>query len=287
VKVLVIAQQAQISNALVSWFEARGRSYQCVTHDWLTGSEQPVVIPDDIGAVINTLPLETETEDSLVLQLTADLASSCQKSGAVLIQLSSSSIFPPQKGGRHKESEDINPDTEIETRFLKVEQAVYQSLEQHIILRTGPVFSHEDSNVLTSMVDQLKQAQVLNLSQEGSSCPVHAADLARVISGMIDQIACGGHVWGTYHYHSSDPVSYFKFAEAVQAALVKYDNTVEIVDLKPIDQLDEQWITPLLSCEKILNTFGIKQLPWRSYIATAVKHLVMPGQKNDNADLVS
>ncbi len=40
--------------------------------------------------------------------------------------------------------------------------------------------------------------------------------------------------------------------------------------------MDEDWQRPLLNCEKILNTFGIKQLPWRAFIAPTIKKYFNP-----------
>jgi dTDP-4-dehydrorhamnose reductase len=49
-------------------------------------------------------------------------------------------------------------------------------------------------------------------------CPTPAVDLVRIVSGMLDQLDCDVHCWGTYHYHSSDAASCYEFAEVVLAA---------------------------------------------------------------------
>ena len=276
-KVLVIAQDAQIRNALVTQFSIRNRQCQCVDGQWVCAQGSSLSLPSDIGIVINALSFEElqGPPGETSLQQVKQLANVCNASNRVLIQLSGSQVFDGAHTGRHRESEKVEPASSIGESLASVEQAVIAAGDNHIILRSGPLFSTEGSNILTLLIEQLSKKKVLTLSGSGSACPMHVNDLARVVSGIIDQISCQGQARGIYHYHSSDPTSRYKFAETVLAAMLKCDPELgRGIELKSIDQADNSWAHPLLHCEKILNTFGIKQLPWRSYVVQTVEQIV-------------
>jgi dTDP-4-dehydrorhamnose reductase len=277
VKVLVIAQDAQIRDALVTQFDLRGRSYQCQDEQWLAAQDGAVVIPSDTGIVISAISLEQPQgpHGDSSLEHIQQIATACGHAGTGLIHLSSSQVFDGIDGGRHRESDDAQPASRAGASLMQAEQIIAEHCSRHIILRTGLLFSAIGDNALTSLLEQFKSNESLVLSNSGSSCPIHTSDLARVVSAMVDQLSCGGEVWGTYHYHSSDPASRFKFTEAVLAAVSQFSESLGAgLELKSVDKIDATWSQPLLNCEKILNTFGIKQLPWRMLVVQAVKQLV-------------
>lgn len=276
-KVLVITQDSQIRDALVTQFGIRNRSFVCVDDDCSAIHHDVLMIPPDIDIVVNALSVD-ELQRPSVLERVEQLASACARAKIVLIQLSGSQVFDGLVGGRHRE-EDAADDSGscIGTSLLRVEHIIAESCPRHIILRTGLFFSAVGSNVLTVLLNRFKVQKPLLLSSVGNTCPIHTSDLARVISGLIDQVSCGGKAWGIYHYHSSDAASHFKFAETVLAAVSQFDDRLaEGVDLVSVDEVDAAWSQPLLNCEKILNTFGIKQLPWRSYVMPSVKQIINP-----------
>jgi dTDP-4-dehydrorhamnose reductase len=274
-KVLIIALESQIRDALEAHLTIRNRVYQSVGIDWLLSAEhQPSTkfkLPDDIGVVVNiaTLELLQGSTDAQLDALEA-LVKSCEKAQVPLLQLSSSQVFDGAEGGRHKEDEEVLSSN----AEAKVESLVQGACERHIILRTGPVFSSKGDNLLTRLIPSFKQQATLKLSSVDKSCPLHADDVARVVSAIIDQLSCGCESWGVYHYSSSEPASHFQFAETVLAVVSQYiESSDEAFLLEPADIADEEWRRPLLNCEKIFSTFGIKQLPWRAFIVPTVKTL--------------
>lgn len=279
-KVLIIALDAQIREALAAQFESRRRFFECVGREWLKPAgpvdvqRPPLTIPDDIGVVINAISLECleqNTDASLIDDL-ALLAGGCAQARIPLIQLSNSQVFDGIDGGRHREDDPCVPASRIGALLGRMEELIRGTCAEHIILRTGPLFSVHGNNLLTGMLARVKAGEFLQLSASGLSCPMHAGDLARVISAIVDQLSCGCDGWGTYHYTSSDPTSNYQFAEtaiAVASQFVDEDSKALLGESDGPD--DGDWLRPLLNCEKILNSFGIKQLPWRSSVVPTVK----------------
>jgi dTDP-4-dehydrorhamnose reductase len=287
VKVLVIAFDAQVRDALETQLAIRDRRFSSVADEWFApvvpsaivapgaGSTQPsLVIPEDIGMVVNALSLESIELGSSkrLMDNLALLVQACERQKLPLLHLSSSQVFEGHEGGRHREETAIAPVSQAGVLLAEMEGLVRQGCSQHIIVRTGPLFSAIGENLLTALLGGFNRGETLLLSSSGNSCPVYAGDLARVISAIIDQLSCGAQCWGSYHYCSSDPVSHHRFAETVLAAASQYTEAGS-QSLQAADSLDNSWPQPLLNCGKILNTFGIKQLPWRSFVAPSVKDI--------------
>lgn len=283
-KVLVIAQEGQIRDSLEKQFKIRLRDYRSVSAAWL--DQFPGAVPhntnsllEGIGVVVNTTGLDPDQavdQDQLVSSLEG-FAELCARKQIPIIQLSTSRVFDGMEGGVHKESEVAVSASEHGKLLARVEGVVSTHCLQHIVLRSGPLFSSLGPNLLTDLVDRFESESVIRLSDSGESCPIHASDLARVISGIIDQLSCGAEVWGTYHYASADYVTEYQFAEALWKAVSQYKKAVpRAPELVPVDQANPDWQYPLLNCERMLNTFGIKQLPWRAFLAPTVKKFFNP-----------
>ncbi|MCZ6831087.1 MAG: sugar nucleotide-binding protein [Gammaproteobacteria bacterium] len=185
------------------------------------------------------------------------------------LHLSCARVFAGSAGRAYREEDHPDGQSTISDLLCQAESTVRDSCEQHLILRMGPVFAPAGINVITHMLRQLNEGEQLHLSREQQGCPIATEDAAWVISGMLDQISCGLQAWGIYHYCSPDITNCFEFAEVLLAAASQYrDLDAEAVQLVPT----EAAITVRnLDCNKIRNTFAIKQQPWRASVADHVK----------------
>jgi dTDP-4-dehydrorhamnose reductase len=277
VKVFVVACDAQIRSALASQFERRHRDYTCVGPEWWGVEKGSAVserqIPKDVGVVVNLLSfecLEQGVDEALVDDLSI-LAQACDKAEVPLIHLSSSQVFDGAGVKRKREVDDVVAVSDAGLLFVRMEALVKGLCRRHIVLRTGPLFCAEGDNPLTRLLREFENGRSVSLSKKGKSCPVHTMDLARVISAIIDQLSCVELPSGIYHYCSSDPASSYQFGESVLAVASQYVEADQSLILEREESDDDTWSRPQLNCEKIFHTFGIKQLPWRAFMASAVE----------------
>ena len=283
-KVLVIALEGQIRDALQRQLSSRGREYRVVGAEWLglevSGEMGPTPeIPADIDMIVNTVTLDCLQRfgDERLLASMQRLAPVLEQVELPTLMLSTCRVFDGCDSGRHKETEAPQPDSDYARIQVEHEQWVEQHLSRYIILRTGALFSAHDDNILTRLLADIEAGKTLTVSNRMQFCPVHSDDLARVISAVVDQLSCGIEPWGIYHYCSADPASSFQFVETVMAVLSQFQAGIDPAQrlqeqLVLSDQpMGDQWVAPLLNCDKIQNTFGIKQLPWRSYVVSSVK----------------
>lgn len=293
-KVLIIALDHQIRDALETQLESRGQGYESVGLEWIRHEgpvdirNPPLTIPNDISVVVNALSLECLEQhlaDEELIESLALLAQTCEQAAIPILQLSNSQVFDGNEGGHYRESDEIVPVSRTGALLSRMEELLRGSCDRHIILRTGPLFSAVGDNLITVLLGKFQQSETLRLCNDISSCPMHAQDLARVVSAIIDQLGCGCESWGTYHYCSSDPVNEYQFAETVLAVASQYTQAPDhSLKLEPVDTADSDWSRPLMNCEKLLNTFGIKQLPWRAFVILTVKTIFQQQLTEENSD---
>lgn len=200
------------------------------------------------------------------------VAKACQRSRVIYLFISSSRVFTGQLDRPYTEEDYPDNETGAGAMLASAEQLVRDSCERHLILRFGPVFSFEGTNLITQMLGELgEQGSSLVMDNNLRGCPVSASDGARVISAILDQVSTGLEASGIYHYCSSDTATYYEFAEALLASASQFSEfSPSAVQL----QRQPEGLAPLnraLNCSKIRNTFAIKQAPWRAAIAGIVK----------------
>ena len=96
-------------------------------------------------------------------------------------------------------------------------------------------------------------------------------DLARVITAVVLQLDCGAEVWGTYQYAGAEEITLYELGLAI-AGLPGIPAGIRVVDDVP-DWATLEPANATLICTKIRNTFGIKQLPWRSGLSDELESL--------------
>ncbi len=204
-----------------------------------------------------------------------DLATICCAASIPMVQISDTFVFDGKKEGLYQEDDEPKPVSAYGKALLAGENAVKITCPQHIILRTGNVFSQWGENDLTRILGLAKKAEPIVVAEGLKGCPTPAADVARVVIAMLQQLQCGSNTWGTFHYCSSDATTAYDFADAVLSVLSQHiggiDKEVTTVSLDSDISLSLQPTNAVMSCKKILNTYGIKQRAWRSGLTAVIK----------------
>lgn len=199
------------------------------------------------------------------------VAKACQRNDIPYLYVSSSRVFSGELERPYSEEDPPDNEETIGQFLVTAEEHVAQSCDRHLILRLGPVFSADGTNLITQMLEPMLQGGYLVLDNNLRGCPVAAVDGARVVSALLDQLSTGVEPWGVFHYGSSDTATYYEFAEALLASASQFsDFGSSVVQLEQ----EPDGLAPLnraLDCDKIRSTFAIKQVPWRNTIADIVK----------------
>lgn len=244
----------QISPLLVS---EPGKVDQAALNDW---------IADDVDLIVNALWLtdpesaegDPEATRQAAFTIPMALAEHARGKGMALMQLSTSYVFDGRKQNAYITSNPGQPFSQLGNRQWECEQALRTLLPRHIILRTGWSLGR----FIRKVRDSAASHDLLSLSSRHRGQPVAFRDLARVMVAVLQQMDCGADVWGTYQYAGAEEITHYDLGLAI-VELEAMPGDVRVVDAIPAWAALEPENTTL-NCTKLRNTFGVKQLPWRT-----------------------
>lgn len=242
-------------------------------------------IPEDTDLIVNALWMadpevaekDPESAHMAAFSLPVAMAEFARDRGIALLQLSSCYVFDGRKQSGYITSNPGQPVNELGNWQWECEQALRTLLPRHIILRTGWSLARFIRKVQASTA----AGEVLSLPGRCRGQPVAVRDLARVIEAVVLQLDCGAEVWGTYQYAGAEEINLYELGLAI-AGLPGIPEDIRVVDEVP------EWghlepVNTTLICTKIRNTFGIKQLPWRSGLVDELAML----KKNNGREVES
>jgi len=236
-------------------------------------------IPEDTDLIVNALWMadpevaekDPEGVHMAAFSLPVAMAEFARDRGIALFQLSSCYVFDGRKQSGYIASNPGQPVNELGNWQWECEQALRTLLPRHIILRTGWSLARFIRKVQASTA----AGEVLSLPGRCRGQPVAVRDLARVMEAVVLQVDCGAEVWGTYQYAGAEEINLYELGLAI-AGLPGIPEGIRVVDEVP-EWVHLEPVNTTLVCTKIRNTFGIKQLPWRSGL---VDELTMLKQNN-------
>ncbi|MDO3723033.1 sugar nucleotide-binding protein [Marinobacter sp. chi1] len=238
-------------------------------------------VPEDTDLIVNALWLvdpedaQKDPEDThkAAFSLPVALAECARDRDIALFQLSSCYVFDGRKQRGYITSNPGQPFNELGNWQWECEQALRTLLPRHIILRTGWSLSRFIRKVQASA----SAGNALSMPGRCRGLPVAVADLARVMAAVILQLDCGAEVWGTYQYAGAEEVNLYELGQVI-VGLPGIPESTRVVDDVP-DWAQLEPLNTTLICTKIRNTFGIKQQPWRSFLADEAAMLTEPATK--------
>lgn len=190
---------------------------------------------------------------------TTDLVELCGLRQAQLLLLSSDLIF---KSDQQSISELDSPTnaSALAKSLLKLEKKVAE-LPQSIILRTPPSISAAPESGLAHLVALCKAKKVPQEINYRGLQPLD--DLARVLLGMLLQVAAGAKAWGLYHYAGSDAVSQSELFTAL-AQHLKIEHKDFVISSTNL---------PNMPSQHLLDTFGVHPRAWRDKLPELLEQL--------------
>ena len=197
------------------------------------------------------------------------------KSDARYIFLSSSQVFSGAMTRPYKETDKIDAETGVGVLMAQAERLLQELVEPTIIVRLGWLFSGRGPGRFKQLLDRLREGRVVHATDTIRDCPVHTAEVARVIAGIVDQLSVGAPDRGIYHYGSAGDTGWFSFCEAAVAHASQHEPFNEVTNLlrEDPDSRDLQ-VNHSLDCEAIRHQYGIQRRPWRDFVERAVNRYI-------------
>lgn len=259
----VVGANSPVGNALVKRLAEQGYVYKSLTFD----SQEQLTQLAASRPFLLLLPSVFNPTD-----LTADLSHWLKQAellDAKVVLLSSLAVFPKGEPLWREEQLSVS-NSSLARQLLLIEEKV-KEFPRHLILRVGQVFSLQEQDFAWQILQNLRQNQALTLDNSEVFSPTPAIDVADVLLAMLKQANCNERLWGCYHFSGVEPVTAFKFAEALLAELKQRESL-------QTNQLAEQAGGMMPSIEvasadntKLFYSFGIKSKAWRKQVAKVVQ----------------
>ncbi len=242
--------------------------------------KQPQII---INAAAYTAVDQAEREPELakVINATAPkiLAQEAKKQQAFLIHLSTDYVFDGKNCRPYQEEDQTNPLSIYGQTKLAGEQAIRDTYNHHLILRTAWVYgTFGKSNFVKTMLRLGGEREEIRVVADQIGSPTWARDIAETIAKLIPLL--NPEIAGTYHYTNSGVASWYDFAVAIFEEAQKLGFSLKIQRVVPITT--PEYPTPadrpsysVLACAKIAKIVGNHAPHWRQRLRKMLKELVV------------
>ena len=196
------------------------------------------------------------------------LAELCQHHQIRLLQPSSYRVFDGVRATAYSEKEEPLPLGVRGQALWRFEQRVRATCPRHVLLRFGWLLDDSANGLLGRFLTRAAHDEPLLLADDRRGNPTPVDDAARVILAVLKQLDCQTPLWGTYHYGGHEATTSLALGQAVLSEARNFrSNLVDEVSPQAHSARPDAAEEPqhaVLSCKKILHTFGIKPRAWRS-----------------------
>ncbi|MDO6764811.1 dTDP-4-dehydrorhamnose reductase [Agarivorans sp. 1_MG-2023] len=237
---------------------------------------QPDII---VNAAAHTAVDKAQSEVELATAINAKgpeyLAKSAQNAGIPMIHVSTDYVFDGTATVPYKPSHLAKPlGVYGETKWLG-EEAVRNTLAEHIIIRTAWVFSEYGNNFVKTMLRLGEEREELGVIADQYGCPTYAGDLAASILKCCEKIMLGHRAWGSFHHCGDLPTSWHGFTRAILAEGLAQGKLPNMAKLNAIKTDDYPLPAPrpaysVMDCSSMKQAWGAGASDWRAALTKVV-----------------
>ena len=190
------------------------------------------------------------------------LAALAEKSGCLLIHISTDYVFDGESARPYKEEDPVGPRSVYGATKLEGEKAILGSKARALIIRTSWVYSRFGKNFVKTMLDLGRKRGAVSVIFEQSGSPTYARDLAKTILGIMQKIPAGLDYPQIYHYSNEGAISWYDFAQAI-FEIANVECHVSPIEIKDYPVRAIRPINSVMNKGKIKRDFGITIPYWR------------------------
>jgi len=214
-------------------------------------------------------------------RLSCYLADYCAEHDIILLQPSSYLVFDGARAIAYDEQQPPAPLTPCGETLAKMEQHVRSRCQKHVLLRFGWLLDESSGGHLAHFLKQAALGGEVPAADDRRGSPTTVDDAARVLLAVLKQLDCEAALWGTYHYGGHEASTALALYQAIldEAAQFRPAVAARLLPM-PHELCADSQTQPqhaVLSCKKILETFGIKPRAWRVGLADVLERYFQPG----------
>ena len=228
-----------------------------------------VIINAAAYTAVDRAETEVELSEAINVKGPKYLAKAAKSIDAAILHISTDYVFDGQIECKYKETDTTAPQSVYGRTKLEGEQAVAETNDKFIVLRTAWVFGEHGNNFVKTMLRLSKTRDTLSVVADQIGGPTYAADVARVLIHIAEQIIKGKNIeYGIYNFTGEPYVSWYDFAKAIFSEAVSQKVLKQAPIVNPITTAD--YPTPAkrpansrLDLTKIQQVFDIQPSNWQ------------------------
>jgi dTDP-4-dehydrorhamnose reductase len=202
------------------------------------------------AAYTNVDGCETNEETALLVngRGPGHLAEAAKEFGATLVHVSTDYVFDGTKYSPYTEEDVTNPQSAYGRSKLLGEKAILESgLDKFFIVRTSWLYGPGGKNFVETIARLAKEREELRIVDDQVGSPTFTDDLARAIFNLLElgaspsfaKASAGRPVpppglYGIYHFADEGACSWYEFAEAIVAHLLREGTPLQMKRILPI-----------------------------------------------------
>jgi dTDP-4-dehydrorhamnose reductase len=209
----------------------------------------------------------------------ANLAVAARQFDIPLFHLSSEYVFCGDGTEPYRETDQPMPNSVYGSTRRAGEEAISQTLDRYLILRTSWIYGERGNNFVSTMLNLGSKTEEISVVSDQVGCPTRARSVARVLIELALRYCRDGDLdWGLYHYSGSSPCSWAEFAMEIfrEAELTGLIDKAPRVIPVPSESLPRAAMRPawsVLDCSLIETTFGIRPKQWRDELRHVIRRI--------------
>ena len=180
--------------------------------------------------------------------------------GIPLIHISTDYVFDGSNCRPYKETDIPNPQSVYGTTKLAGEQAVLETAQTAVIIRTAWLYSNFGNNFVKTMRRLGSERKELNVVFDQVGTPTYAADLAAAIVRILPQITPG--MKEIFHFSNEGVCSWYDFAVTIME-LSGLNCRVLPIESKDYPTPAKRPFYSVLNKSKIKHTFNLSINHWK------------------------
>lgn len=242
---------------------------QSVVKNAVENFRPDVIINAAAHTAVDRAETEIELSEAINVKGPQYLAEAAKNVGAAILHISTDYVFDGQREGKYKETDATEPQGVYGKTKLAGEQAVANSNDKFIVLRTAWVFGEHGNNFVKTMLRLAKTRDTLGLVADQIGGPTYSGDIAASLIQIAEKIIAGEDVqYGIYHFTGEPYISWCDFAkaifdEAVSQNVLEKSPLVNAITTADYPTPAKRPANSCLDLTKIQQVFGIQPSDWK------------------------
>lgn len=155
------------------------------------------------------------------------VAKVAHKSGAKLVHISTDYVFAGTQAVPYCEGDECSPVNVYGRSKWEGEKRVFEAMPSACVIRASWFFGKKGKNFISSLLQRMREEEVISVVADQSSCLTYCWDLADIVLKMLDAT-------GIFHFANSGGASRFEIAQEILTMVRKRGIAIRCEKIDPV-----------------------------------------------------